>query len=637
MTIQQRAHQAARAITAWLGGIAQDTRGNVAMLFGMSLPVLLMIVAGGVDISRISTAKVGLQDALDAATLAAARSPYTEAADIQRVGMDALKANLAAQPTMSLLENETTFVLVNGSVVVADARVNVRTVIANIVLPPYGQIMDDELPVGVHSEVTRSSKNIEVALVLDVTGSMAGSRMTALKAAAKNLINIVVQEPEKQTPYYSKAAIIPYSIGVNAGDWADDVRGELQGPTSITNAVWFDTPDTAISRVTRVSTAVVTSNGHGLETGDHVWISGVSAMSSINNRAYVVTKINNNEVRLNGLNTTGFSNNGTNGRIRRCLYENCVIAVTSSNHTMQDNDWVSISGVQGLTVLNGIRQVQRVNNNTFTTNATGARTAAYTSGGQAQCGYDGCEKRIFRRANGTVSALTEPSDCVSDRAGSSAYTDATPQNGAWLGRLYPTADGCSPRVLTPLWDQRAELVDEIDRLQPQGSTAGQIGLSWGWYALSNRFSGIWGSGRGGAAPDPSKTLKAIILMTDGEFNTTYCQGVLASNANYSDNSRQIDCNATNGNPFQQTADMCDAIKAVRRTGGTAQEPPAILIYTVGLSVSTNRGGAGIDTAREVLEYCATSPDRAKFATNATQLNNAFEEFGRDIVRLRIAK
>ncbi len=185
MTIQQRAHQAARAITAWLGGIAQDTRGNVAMLFGMSLPVLLMIVAGGVDISRISTAKVGLQDALDAATLAAARSPYTEAADIQRVGMDALKANLAAQPTMSLLENETTFVLVNGSVVVADARVNVRTVIANIVLPPYGQIMDDELPVGVHSEVTRSSKNIEVALVLDVTGSMAGSRMTALKAAAR--------------------------------------------------------------------------------------------------------------------------------------------------------------------------------------------------------------------------------------------------------------------------------------------------------------------------------------------------------------------------------------------------------------------------------------------------------------------
>ena len=126
-------------------------------------------------------------------------------------------------------------------------------------------------------------------------------------------------------------------------------------------------------------------------------------------------------------------------------------------------------------------------------------------------------------------------------------------------------------------------------------------------------------------------------MTDGEFNTTYCQGVLASNANYSDNSRQIDCNATNGNPFRQTADMCDAIKAVRRTGGTAQEPPAIIIYTVGLSVSTNRGGAGIDTAREVLEYCASSPDRAKFATNATQLNTAFEEFGRDIVRLRIAK
>ena len=57
--------------------------------------------------------------------------------------------------------------------------------LANIFLPPYGQLMDDYLPVGSHSEVDRSSRNIEVALVLDVTGSMGGQKIIDLKAAAK--------------------------------------------------------------------------------------------------------------------------------------------------------------------------------------------------------------------------------------------------------------------------------------------------------------------------------------------------------------------------------------------------------------------------------------------------------------------
>ena len=98
MPIQRQITRAGHAIAALLRDAANDARGNVAMLFGLALPALVMVVVGGIDINRVSTAKVGLQDALDAATLAAARSPYTAAADIQRVGMDALKANLAAYP-----------------------------------------------------------------------------------------------------------------------------------------------------------------------------------------------------------------------------------------------------------------------------------------------------------------------------------------------------------------------------------------------------------------------------------------------------------------------------------------------------------------------------------------------------------
>ena len=174
--------------------LRDDARGNVAMIFGLSLPVLILMTVGGVDIHRASTVRVNLQDALDAAALAAARSPYTADADIQRVGLAALQANLAAYPNVTLLTSDTTFTLNTNKVVIANARANVKTLVANIFLPPYGQFMDDYLPVGAHSEVNRSAKNLEVALVLDVTGSMDGQRLTDLKAAAKSLIDIVVQD-----------------------------------------------------------------------------------------------------------------------------------------------------------------------------------------------------------------------------------------------------------------------------------------------------------------------------------------------------------------------------------------------------------------------------------------------------------
>ncbi len=115
-----------------------DARGNVAMMFGLTLPVLVLMTVGGVDIHRASTVRVNLQDALDAATLAAARSPYTTNTDIQRVGLAALKANLKAYPDIILEEASTTFALNSDDVVIASSKVDVKTLVANIFLPPYG-------------------------------------------------------------------------------------------------------------------------------------------------------------------------------------------------------------------------------------------------------------------------------------------------------------------------------------------------------------------------------------------------------------------------------------------------------------------------------------------------------------------
>jgi Flp pilus assembly protein TadG len=118
----RRQVQAARAFTRRFGA---STRGNVAMIFAISLPVLVMITMGGVDINRAATVRVNLQDALDAATLAAARSTATSDADLTTIGTKALRANLQNYPDINLAN--ATFTLSADQIVISRSTGRPRT------------------------------------------------------------------------------------------------------------------------------------------------------------------------------------------------------------------------------------------------------------------------------------------------------------------------------------------------------------------------------------------------------------------------------------------------------------------------------------------------------------------------------
>lgn len=200
---------------------ASDTRGNIAMISAFVIPVLLLITFGGIDIHRASTVKANLQDALDAATLAAARSQYTADTDITRVGLASLQANLAPYNDITLLTAQTTFVLdPSTGAVVGDARVNVAALVANIILPMVGRGTGDQIPVGAHSEVLRSNNRVEVALVLDNTGSMSGAKLTNTKAAAIDLIDrLEAADSRSIEPDAIKISLVPFSqtVRISAG------------------------------------------------------------------------------------------------------------------------------------------------------------------------------------------------------------------------------------------------------------------------------------------------------------------------------------------------------------------------------------------------------------------------------------
>lgn len=160
--------------------------------------------------------------------------------------------------------------------------------------------MDDQVQVGVESEVLRSSNNLEVALVLDITGSMAGNKLRDLKDAADELVDMVVQDV--QTPYYTKAAIIPYAAAVNLGADAAAARGAVPASRTMNAARWADGSGVSIGGATAANPVVVSASRHGFQNGDRVWIRGVQGMTQINDRVFVVAGRTTNTFQLQGVN-----------------------------------------------------------------------------------------------------------------------------------------------------------------------------------------------------------------------------------------------------------------------------------------------------------------------------------------------
>lgn len=625
MTFGRRISGIMRGGRAFLRRLAGETRGNVAMIFGLSLPVLILMTVGGVDIHRASTVRVNLQDALDAAALHAARSPYTSNTDIQRVGLAALKANLKAYPQIRLREADTTFVLNSDDVVIANSKVDVKTLVANIFLPPYGKFMDDYIAVGAHSEVDRSSRNVEVALVLDVTGSMAlDNRIVDLKAAAKDLVDIVVQDV--QTPYYSKVAIVPYSMAVNVDTYANAARGSIIGSTNITGAaINLTGPQRTITAATKARPVVITSNGHGFVNGDVVWVTGVNGMTALNNKAFLVANKTTNTFELYTLSGSrvdgrNYSTYSSGGRVQKCQNNDCSITITSNSHGLSNNEYVYITDVGGMTEINNQTYlVGNVTTNTFTIDPNASSLTPYTSGGKSWCARYGCTYYTFENVYDDL--LTHRvSTCVTERTGGNAYTDISPSSSR-VGLNYPsTSNPCLTSTVRPLSSTKSTIKSNIDALVASGSTGGHVGVAWGWYTLSPNFS-LFGSAT--AAPyNTADTLKAVVIMTDGEYNSGYCNGVIARNSTSGSGSDtlHINCDAPNGHPFDQTLAMCAAMK---RAG--------VVVYTVGFKVVDD------ERARRMVNECATSASYVHMANSGTALSEAFRAIGRDITQLRISK
>ncbi|WAX97298.1 pilus assembly protein [Aminobacter sp. NyZ550] len=181
--------------------------GNFAMMFAILLPVLLAAVGFALDIANLMKARSDLQNALDSAVLAASR--LSDQTGTRQATFDAFfAANVANKPALVNAKAKLVFEqTVNEIKTTATADANIKLNFAFI----FGQ----SSAVAATANAFESNSKLEVALVLDNTGSMGAANMAALIEGSKEIIKtlqkVKADRPERQI----RAALVPFVTAVN--------------------------------------------------------------------------------------------------------------------------------------------------------------------------------------------------------------------------------------------------------------------------------------------------------------------------------------------------------------------------------------------------------------------------------------
>ncbi len=208
-----------------LGRYLRCTRGNTAVMFALAAVPMLLTAGVSIDMARANRSQAMLQVAADAAALAAAAK-----IDQGKFGGSSTNAIVA-----SMVES---YVMANNAGDAVDAINSIESSFdgktGKLTVRIKGKINTslmklagvDEMQIDAVAEVLVTQKALEVVLVLDNTGSMAGAKIDALKVAATNLTNSVFENAGPTSEV--RMGVVPFSeyvnvgLGGNNGAWLDN-------------------------------------------------------------------------------------------------------------------------------------------------------------------------------------------------------------------------------------------------------------------------------------------------------------------------------------------------------------------------------------------------------------------------------
>lgn len=196
---------------------ANDEGGNVFMITVLVLFVVMSAAGAAMDYSRIVSAKSKMVQAMDAAVLAAGydlSKGVTDEGDLRAKFEDFFYANITG-----VGGNPDQYEIASFNADPDTGKVSAR--VESQVDATLTRIMGmDMLDVVAESAGTFDQTDVEIAMMLDVTGSMGGQKIADLKLAAKDAVDILIPDNNSRGV---RIGLVPYASSINAGRLAREV------------------------------------------------------------------------------------------------------------------------------------------------------------------------------------------------------------------------------------------------------------------------------------------------------------------------------------------------------------------------------------------------------------------------------
>ena len=553
---------AARFVTR----LRADERGAIAVQFALLLIPIAVLTFGLIDLSRASVQKRQLQDALDAATLMAARSTATTNADLDTVGDAALATEMAGLGVPLTAANSTFALGADNTVVGTIQNVSIKPIISNL-------WSSGDANVSASSTVMRSVNKLEVALVLDNTGSMASAlgsgtkKIDALIDASKSLVDVLAAAAARAAETDAvKISVVPFSMTVNVGSTYQGQTSWLVG--TLPPAYGTDVFATGQDRFTLLSNLGLTWGGcvesrpAPYDVNDDPPAASVPASMFV--PFFAPDEPDDNVVGVNQSSSTRYRD----------------VRIQSNTSYPIPNNWlpdgVSPSGTSATAWSQRSTPVAKYGSNNKSNVLSLAKTGT-TYGPNAGCGLTS----LMRLTN--VRSTT----------------------------------------------QRDAVKTKLGQMIANGNTNVAMGLVWGWHTLSNNAP--FADGVNPTTAAGKKTTKVIVLLTDGD-NTNDTNNN-PNNSIYTGYGYISQGRLKNGTTALTTTSSAtnrrDAIDSREKLLCDNAKAEGIQIYAIGVGVSTH--------SKSILQDCATKLDMYYDVNDADELTSVFNTIAGSIQNLRITK
>lgn len=660
----------------------RDERGVFAVIFGIMAIVLVALGGAVVDYVSLEQTRSRAQTALDAAALALQPEILKPNYDEQliRRQAEAMMIERIGDARVTAEVDDITVVVEDGSLYF-HARFSMPTTFVSLVGVPT-------LGAAVESEASRKKLELEVVMVLDNSGSMQDeSRMTRLVEAARCATYILMYESVVPAPGNNntcvpaagaaqvedvRVGIVPFTMYVNVGaNNANAAWIDRTGASSIhfDNFDNDDDEDRLVLSRTSPNYSFPTRQTLFAATGE-AWRGCVEARPHTKSGTLTTEYLDTDDTPATGGDTlyvpmfspdtvggnNNFITNDSPAICDRPAYTSGGSSTTCQQRQVytgcnsgMSNGSCSLS--QDTTTPQGPLDFvsnDKYPNAFYGNHAPSCSCRTWTSWtGYNQTSGSG-NNRTFERTRSCSGGGYVPTGLTTRELQERVckYYGGINTSNFSVG---PNSQ-CTRTPILPLTSNPSTVINTINAMQAEGGTNIHEGAVWGFRVLSpgEPFS------EGG--PYNEAISKVMIIMTDGE-NTAYQTNNL-NGASYNSaygfpyNSMNNKAASTSGGTVERLGKLANptntgavgvnnahlVTEMNTRTSQTCANAKAagITVYTIGLA--TNKVTQSTQAVvQAMLTNCATTPDRARFPNQSSELKAVFESIANDLSALRLVR